>query len=77
MSTELKVREIISEVLDVEVEDVTYDTYLSDDLGADPYDLETILASLNDEFDTEISEDEIDSWETVSDVIAAVVEAME
>ena len=77
MSLEIKVKEIIADVLDVDIEDLTDDTYLSDDLGADPYDLESILASVNDEFDTDISEDDIDGWETVSDVIAAVAEAME
>ena len=77
MSTELKVKEIIAEVLDVEIEEVTDDAYLTDDLGADPYDLETIATMVNDEFDIEVAEDDIDAWETVSDVIALVQDKME
>jgi acyl carrier protein len=77
MSTEIKVKEIVAEVLDVEIEEVSEDAYLTDDLGADPYDLETIAAMLNDEFDIEIGEDDIDAWETVADVIALVQEKMD
>lgn len=77
MSIELKIKEIIAELLDVEIEDAAADAYLADDLGSDPYDLESLAVTLNEEFDIRLSEDDIDSWETVSDIIAAVQDKME
>ena len=41
------------------------------------YDFEDLAGVLMEEFAVEISEDDIESWETVSDVIAMVIEKLE
>ena len=77
MSVEYKIREIIADSLSQDLEEVTDDSFLSDDLDADPYDLEELASLLTEEFSIEITEDDIESWETVSDVIAMVTEKLE
>ena len=77
MSVEDKIREIIADSLSQDPEETTDDSYLSDDFGMDPYDLEDLAGVLMEEFSVEISEDDIESWETVSDVIAMVMEKLE
>ena len=77
MSIERKVKEHIAVILDVDIEDLTDDAYLTDDLGADPYDMESIMATLNEEFEIDLTDDDIDNWDTISDIIANVQEKME
>ena len=77
MSVEQKVREIIADTLSEDIEEVTDDACLTDDLGADPYDLEELASQMAEEFSIEVSEDDIESWETVSDIISMVQEKME
>lgn len=64
-----KVREILVEQLDVNEDDVNLDSTLADDLGADSLDLVDLVMSLEDEFDTELPEDEMENIKTVGDVV--------
>lgn len=64
-----KVAEILAEQLDVNADDITLATELVDDLGADSLDLVDLVMTLEDEFDMEISDDDIESVRTVGDIV--------
>ncbi|MBF0223983.1 MAG: acyl carrier protein [Desulfobacterales bacterium] len=69
MSIEEKVRKIICEKLDVELDEVVREASLIDDLGADSLDLVELMMSMEDEFDLEIPEKESEKIKTVKDII--------
>ena len=49
-----KLKEIIAEVLNVDVEEITMDTTFVDDLGADSLDIFQIIMGLEEAFDIEM-----------------------
>ncbi len=64
-----KIREIIVEELSVEDDEITLDTSLKEDLGADSLDLFELIMALEEEYDIEIPVEELTDLETVGDVI--------
>ncbi len=64
-----KVREILVDQLDVEEEAVTMDANIANDLGADSLDIVDLVMSLEEEFDTEIPDEEIENIKTVGDIV--------
>ncbi len=65
-----KIKSILSEQFDIENQDsITMETNLSEDLDADSLDLADLLATVEDEFDIEASDDAISSIQTVGDVV--------
>ena len=64
-----KVRDIIVDTLSCELEDVTMEATLAEDLGADSLDVVDLVMSLEDEFDIEIPDEEIENIKTVGDVV--------
>ena len=57
-----KVREIL-------VDAVTMDASITGDLGADSLDIVDLVMSLEEEFDTEIPDEEIENIKTVGDIV--------
>ena len=64
-----KVKAILSEQFDVEEDTITADTSISDDLGADSLDVVDLLMSIEDEFEIEIPDEEIDNIKTVGELV--------
>lgn len=64
-----KVAKIISEQFDVDESEITPETNLFKDLDADSLDLADLLASVEDEFGIEATDDAIETIKTVGDVI--------
>ena len=64
-----KIRDIISEQLNIDKEIITLDTSLKDDLGADSLDLFELVMALEDEYQFEIPYEDLEKIETISDVI--------
>lgn len=64
-----KVKELISEQLDVEADDITEASNIQDDLGADSLDVVDLVMALEDEFDVEIPEDQVENIKTVGDIV--------
>lgn len=64
-----KVKEIISEQFNVEEDSIHLDTSFRDDLNADSLDLVELIMGLEDEFDLQIEDDEVDSIKTVGDAV--------
>ena len=69
-----KGRDILVEQLDVEEDEVTLDAVIADDLGADSLDLVDLVMSLEDTFDIEIEDDQVEQIKTVGDVVKFIEE---
>ena len=71
-----RVRQIIvdhfTKVRHIDASRVVPDAHLVEDLGADSLDLVEILFSLEDQFDREISEDQMTKLATVRDIITLI-----
>ncbi len=70
-----KIKKIISEVLNVDVEEITMETTFVDDLGADSLDIFQIIMGLEEEFDIEIANEEAEKIVTVGDAVEQIKEA--
>lgn len=64
-----KVAAILAEQLDAEEDAITLDTSLVDDLGADSLDVVDLVMTLEDEFDMEIPDEDIENVRTVGDIV--------
>ncbi len=71
-----KLKKIIAEVLNVDVDEITMDTTFVDDLGADSLDIFQIIMGLEEEFDIEIANEEAEKIVTVGDAVEQIKEAM-
>ena len=69
MSVEDKVRKVIAEKLDVDIDEVVPEASLVEDLGADSLDLVELMMSMDDVFDVDISDEQAEKLRTVKDVI--------
>lgn len=74
METFDKVKKIICDQLDVEEDQVTMDSAIMDDLGADSLDIVDLVMSLEEEFDMEFPDEDIERFKTVSDVVKYIDE---
>ncbi|WRS26889.1 acyl carrier protein [Oscillospiraceae bacterium MB08-C2-2] len=64
-----KVRATLVDQLDVDEDAVTMESSILDDLGADSLDVVDLIMSLEEEFDTEIPDEEIEGLKTVGDIV--------
>lgn len=64
-----KVRDILVDQLDVEEDAVSLESSISEDLGADSLDVVDLIMSLEEEFDVEIPDEDIESIKTVGDIV--------
>jgi len=64
-----KVIDIIVDKLGVERSEVTPEAVFVDDLGADSLDLVELIMAMEEEFGTEIADEEAEKLRTVQDVI--------
>ena len=69
MSVEERIRKIIAEKLSVDLEEVVPEASFVDDLGADSLDLVELIMSMEEEFDTDISDEDAEKITTVQDAI--------
>ncbi|MFH4415830.1 MAG: acyl carrier protein [Neisseriaceae bacterium] len=66
---ESKVKEIISEQLDVELSKIRNESAFQEDLGADSLDVVELVMSLEEAFDCEIPDEEAEKITTVQQAI--------
>ena len=69
MAVAEKVKGIIVEQLGVDEEEVTQDASFVDDLGADSLDTVELVMALEEEFETEIPDEEAENITTVKEAI--------
>lgn len=67
-----KLQKIIAEVLNVDTEEVTWDTTFVDDLGADSLDIFQIVMGIEEEFDIEIPTEEVEQTVSVGDAVEQI-----
>lgn len=71
-----KVRDIASDVLGVDADEITEETTF-DDLDADSLDRLQLVTAMEDEFDLEIDDDKLAAIDTVADAVDAIESAQE
>ncbi|ADU23616.1 MULTISPECIES: acyl carrier protein [Ruminococcus] len=64
-----KIREIIVEQLDVDEDKVTTDASITEDLGADSLDVVDLVMNIEESFDLEIPDEEVENIKTVGDIV--------
>ena len=64
-----KVKAILAEQFDVEEDKITADTDLQEDLGADSLDVVDLVMSIEESFDIEIPDEEVENIKTVGDIV--------
>lgn len=60
---------LLAEQLDVDAGEITEETDIIDDLGADSLDVVDLVMSLEDEFDLEIPDEDIENIRTVGELV--------
>lgn len=69
-----KVKEIIVDQLDVDEDKVTMEAAIAEDLGADSLDIVDLVMSLEEEFDVEIPDEQVENVKTVGDIVKFIEE---
>ena len=64
-----KVKTILGDQFDVEKDTITADTNISADLGADSLDVADLVMSIEDEFEIEVPDAEVENVKTVGDLV--------
>ena len=64
-----KVKDILVDQLDCEEDKVTMEASITDDLGADSLDIVDLVMSLEEEFDVEIPDEQVENIKTVGDIV--------
>lgn len=67
-----KIKMILSDQLDVEEDDITTETDIQDDLGADSLDVVDMVMSIEDEFEIEVSDEDIENLRTVGALVSYI-----
>lgn len=71
-----KLQKIISEVLNVDADEITMSTTFVDDLNADSLDLFQIIMGIEEEFDIEIANEDAENIVTVADAVEQIKNAL-
>lgn len=69
-----KVKDILAKQFEVEADKITEQTDIAEDLGADSLDVVDVLMSLEDAFDVEIPDEEIEKLTTVGALVSYIEE---
>ena len=65
---ETRIRSIVAEQLGVDPGDVTATANILEDLGADSLDVVELMMTIEDAFDIEVPDDDLEAMRTVADV---------
>lgn len=64
-----RIKEILADQLDASTDVMTMESDIADDLGADSLDVVELLMAIEDEFDVEIPDEEIENIKTIGDLV--------
>ncbi len=67
-----KLKEILAEELDVEMDEVTLEANFKEDLEADSLDMMQLVMEIEEEFEIEVETEELASIQTVGDLVAYI-----
>ena len=71
-----KLQQIIAEGLNVNADEITTETTFVDDLGADSLDVFQIIMGIEEEFDIEIPNEEVEKIVSVGDAVEQIKNAL-
>ncbi len=71
-----KIKLIISEQFSIDDEEITMETSFKDDLNADSLDLVELIMVLEDEFELEVDDAEVENIQTVGDAVNYINELL-
>lgn len=74
---ESRVRKIVVEQLGVKEDEITIESSFVDDLGADSLDTVELVMALEEEFETEIPDEDAEKIVTIKDAVSYIVNRME
>lgn len=63
------IRKLLADQLDLDEEEITMDSTLLEDLGADSIELVDLIMSIEEEYDIEVPDDAADGIRTVGDAV--------
>ena len=69
-----KIKEILVDQLDVDENKVTMEASITDDLGADSLDIADIVMSIEEEFNVEVPDDQLQNIKVVGDIVKYIEE---
>lgn len=69
-----RVRQILCDQLDLEEDKVTMDSDIVEDLEADSLDVVDLVMTFEDEFGTEMPDDQVENFRTVGDIVRYIEE---
>ncbi len=69
MSIFEKLQEIIADQLDLDASEITYDSNILEDLGADSLDVVDLVMSVEDEFGVEVPDEALNDIRTVEEMV--------
>ena len=72
-----RLKEIIIDRLDVEEEQIRPEASFVEDLGADSLDIVELIMGIEEEFDIEIPDDQVEKIKTVGDIVKFIEEKVE
>ena len=72
-----KIKDIIVEQPDVEEDAVTMEASITEDLGADSLDVVDLVMSIEESFDVEIPDEEVENIKTVGDIVKYIENKVE
>ncbi|MGN0798475.1 MAG: acyl carrier protein [Christensenellales bacterium] len=67
-----KVKQMLANQLNVQVEKINEDSRLIEDLGADSLDMIEMLMSLEEEFGINVPDDKVEDLKTVGNIVAFI-----
>ena len=69
-----KVRDILCDQLDLEQDEVTMTSNIVENLGADSLDMVDLVMSIEDEFELEVADEDVEGIKTVGDIVRYIEE---
>lgn len=69
-----KIKEMLAAQLDADIDSMSEQTRIAEDLGADSLDVVELLMSIEDEFSVEIPDEAIETIKTIGDVVKYIEE---
>ena len=69
-----KVRDILCDQLDLDQDEVTMTSNIVENLGADSLDMVDLVMSIEDEFELEVADEDVEGIKTVGDIVRYIEE---
>lgn len=64
-----KLQEIIADQLELDADNISLDSHILDDLGADSLDVVDLIMSIEDEFGVEVPDEALEDIRTIEDMV--------